>query len=65
MTKKDFVLIAGVINDFKPILDKAIPNSVQYYDALDDLILLFADRLNKTNNKFNRDKFIDACVNDF
>lgn len=51
MTKKDFQLIADTIASFE--VDEAITYSMAER---------FADRLAETNPRFNRDRFIKACL---
>ena len=60
MTRKDFKLIASVLWGEKPI---------EPLDEVDDaymfkwkcIVTEFAERLAKTNNAFNREKFLKAC----
>lgn len=55
MTRKDFVLIAGVIKarmDDAPFIEK-----VELIRLAEDM----ADALRSTNRDFNRDRFLRAC----
>lgn len=54
MTRKDYVLIAGVLNKF-PRLDYGVES------VLEELAEEMADALAGTNPLFNRAKFLDAC----
>ncbi len=57
MTKKDFQLIAEVLND-------VITGGALCMDSEDDqrdLVRQFADALATTNPQFNREKFATAC----
>lgn len=54
MTKKDFELIAAVLNNYH--LDTPIQKQIVAAVARE-----FADRLKATNKQFNRDKFLRAC----
>jgi hypothetical protein len=50
MTKKDFQLIANIIN-----------SGVMAHPKKKQVAIKFADELSKTNNLFNRSKFLKAC----
>ena|SRR3990167_10242325 len=56
MTKKDYELIAGVINI-------RIDNSASSdeYTGVADTALYLADEFEKDNPRFNRNKFLQAC----
>lgn len=54
MTRKDYVLIAGVLSKF-PRLDYGVES------VLEELAEEMADALAGTNPLFNRDKFLVAC----
>ena len=52
MSKKDFVLIADVINSSR---------NTENNKLMDEVAVNFANRLKTTNPLFNRDKFLKAC----
>ena len=56
MTKKDYVLIADVLQQVKANIDKEL---TRYQYA--QLCEYFADGLQDTNPLFNREKFVLAC----
>ena len=60
MTKKDYIIIAKVINDHYHT------NMVHYADAEPNLMLTsltdrLADALNYDNDRFDRNRFLKAC----
>ena len=55
MTKKDFILIANILNGS---LYKGYFNE-KY--GIEDIMEHFAKELEKTNEQFDRDKFLKAC----
>lgn len=64
MTKKDYILIAQVINKTKPKEENyrsPVEYGIRQYH-FDRLCFLFADALEAENEKFDRDKFLKACV---
>ena len=54
MTRKDFQLIADVINEF-PRLDYGVES------VIEELAEELADALAGTNERFDREKFLAAC----
>jgi hypothetical protein len=54
MTRKDFELIAAVLSNSDEVIDQF---------AIDALAEMFADRLEKTNPRFNREVFIIKATN--
>jgi hypothetical protein len=58
MTRKDFVLIAEVIKNLAP--DSGIPDIACHWR--DIVAERFADRLAGTNERFDRDRFMRACL---
>lgn len=58
MTKKDYILIAGII---KKEAEAWQANSLQAR-AIDRLASAFAEELAKHNPRFNHQKFIAACM---
>lgn len=61
MTKKDYIIIAGVINYCKP---SKIAKPKGYQDRMESwqgVIEVMGRELEKDNSKFNRQKFADAC----
>jgi hypothetical protein len=57
MTKKDFILIARVVQSLHRSYESPIEQ--RRYTAE-----TFADELEKINPRFNRDRFVDACTGD-
>jgi hypothetical protein len=56
MTKKDCVLIANVISFWR------FKNRALMMSGIDEeLVKLFAERLEYNNDRFDKDKFISAC----
>lgn len=60
MTRKDFELIARVLRDSKP--DDLLLRYVESHAiAWNGIVQRFANELQKTNLRFDVDKFRDAC----
>ena len=55
MTRKDFQLIADVL--------KASSTSPMNRCVIQELAVTFASELAKTNPRFNKQRFIEACTN--
>ena len=55
MTRKDFQLIADVL--------KASSTSPMNRCVVQELAVTFASELAKTNPRFNKQRFIEACAN--
>ena len=55
MTRKDFQLIADVL--------KASSTSPMNRCVVQELAVTFASELAKTNTRFNKQRFIEACTN--
>ena len=55
MTRKDFQLIADVL--------KASSTSPMNRCVVQELAVTFASELSKTNPRFNKQRFIEACAN--
>lgn len=58
MTRKDYVLIASILNEYVIKASYGNDEDVQF---IKDLCESFADELAKTNKLFNRVRFLKAC----
>jgi len=56
MTRKDFQLIADVL--------KASSTSPMNRVVVQELAVTFASELAKTNPRFNKERFVNACLKD-
>jgi len=56
MTRKDFQLIADVLDAFN------IEGNVNQADVVDAMADAFAVRLARTNDRFDKRRFRDACL---
>ena len=62
MTKKDYILIAGAINEQRASHDRFTGNVKAAKDrALLELSYVLAGRLGEQNPLFDRDRFMMAC----
>ena len=63
MTRKDYISIANILNDYlKEFNSETRPSFVAEFD--DALVNPFIDLLANDNPNFNKDKFWEACFND-
>ena len=56
MTRKDFQLIADILKAIKESDAEISSGSYMY------MVLRFAQELNKANDRFNVNRFMDACT---
>ena len=63
MTRKDFELIADVLNNHYNLRCK--PEDKMYKDTVEQIALTFAHRLQSTNPRFNIQRFVQACTKQF
>lgn len=63
MTQKDFELIAGVLRKTRPSETAVVgtPNRTQADAEWTNTVEQFADALEDTNPRFDRDRFVAAC----
>jgi hypothetical protein len=63
MTRKDYVMIAGIIKDCNliPTLNKNKENGLIQADMLFTVASQLAYKLEQDNPRFNRDLFLTAC----
>lgn len=63
MTRRDFVLIAGVIKalDTEGVITRAPPPNWRVGNTRELIVEAFADQLVTTNPGFKRDVFIKVC----
>lgn len=59
MTKKDFQLIADVVNNFR--LTSVVNNERVSGEQVANLSEMFANALEQINPRFDRSRFLDAC----
>ena len=59
MTRKDYVMIAGIIKDANYTASKF--NDTRGAEMLTHIAIELSDELAKDNPRFNRDRFLDAC----
>lgn len=61
MTKKDYILQAEAIRDSKSALEYASLNLGETQRAIQVVAYTLANRLQKDNPKFDKNRFITAC----
>jgi len=63
MTRKDYVMIAGIIKDCNliPTLNKNKENGLIQADMLFTVASQLAYKLEQDNPRFDRDRFLTAC----
>ena len=63
MTKKDYVLIANILNEVKPTpyIQEETEENAGKHEIYGNLIIKFAQALHQENDKFNKIKFFEAC----
>lgn len=61
MSRKDYILIAEALRQLR--LDLTRSSSVDYIinNVLDETAIALADALQRDNDRFNRQRFIEAC----
>ena len=59
MTKKDYIVIAKVINEELKQWDKGL--TPQVISSINNIALALSNVMADDNPRFNRDKFFDAC----